>query len=303
MSFRALCLAAALTFALSASGVAAADSTDDAAEGRGPSKRRKSPRRDADTESEEAATAGDGSAEETSGEDAEAPEPSEDAAENEAPDAGDTAAPESPQPANEDRAKEGPAEGAPAPAEEEAPSEEPAKGTTSETPAKKGSPSDPPAGDTPPEEEPAEDAPGDDGPPEEKPSEPDAPDDVPEEPSKPEPPPPPIQKPPEVELKSLSFVGGEVVRAERFLKRSRGELAKCVHAHGGVGAAEGVLSMQLLVRSRGRAEGVEVLARRHVSERAGRCVRRLLKGRWMGSPSQDPVGVTFRLVFGRRLAE
>src|SRR5206468_3792149 len=47
-----------------------------------------------------------------------------------------------------------------------------------------------------------------------------------------------------------------------------------------------------LVRSRGRAEGVEVVTSKNVTAEAAACVRLALKNRAVGAPSADPVGVT-----------
>jgi hypothetical protein len=190
---------------------------------------------------------------------------------------------------------EKPAEEEPSKAEAPSDAEKPAE----EAPSKTEEPpeEDPPKGEKSPEEETPK---GEEPPEEDPPKGEEPPQESPDEEPPPPPPEPPVQKPPVVELKGLSFVGGEVPRAERFLARAQPEVAACVQKHGGVAAARGTLDMQLLVRSRGRAGGVEVLGRSHVSGDAGRCVRRLLKGRWMGSPSQDPVGVTFRFVLKRR---
>ncbi|MEM6786296.1 MAG: hypothetical protein AAF715_02160 [Myxococcota bacterium] len=161
-------------------------------------------------------------------------------------------------------------------------------------------PSEPPSSDAEAEDGDEEDAPPDDG---GGSASEGAPSDEGEEGSSATPKkPPPARRdarPPTVAITDLAFVGGEVPLASRFLARAHPAVARCIHEHGGLTAAEGLVSMQMLVRSRGRAEGVEVLARRHVSEAAGGCVRRVLKGRWMGVPSQDPVGVTFRLRFRR----
>ena len=57
------------------------------------------------------------------------------------------------------------------------------------------------------------------------------------------------------------------------------------------------MKIQFLVQSRGRAEGVEVLAAKGVGAEAASCVRRLLKNKAIGAPSADPVGVTVVITF------
>ncbi|RLB64940.1 MAG: hypothetical protein DRI90_03305 [Deltaproteobacteria bacterium] len=113
-----------------------------------------------------------------------------------------------------------------------------------------------------------------------------------QEPAKPKPVAPP--KPPQVEHSEPSFIGGgQVPKVAVYLAKTLGPVAQCVADHGGLSAAAGDLEIQFLVRVRGRAEGVEVLSRKAVSAEAGRCVRKHLKNRWVGTPTDDPVGVTF----------
>jgi hypothetical protein len=111
-------------------------------------------------------------------------------------------------------------------------------------------------------------------------------------PAKPEPAKP--LAPPKVEHSEPKFIGGgEVPKVEAYLAKSLAPVAQCVADHGGLSAATGDLEIQFLVRPRGRAEGVEVLSRKAVGVEAGRCVRKYLKNRWVGTPTADPVGVTF----------
>ena len=65
-------------------------------------------------------------------------------------------------------------------------------------------------------------------------------------------------------------------------------MARCVADHGGLAARRGQLKVQFLVRNRGRAEGVEVLAAKGVSAEASACVRRLLKNKAIGAPDRRP---------------
>ncbi|MBW2459481.1 MAG: hypothetical protein JRI68_33620, partial [Deltaproteobacteria bacterium] len=115
------------------------------------------------------------------------------------------------------------------------------------------------------------------------------PDEGPTEPSKPEPPPP--AKPPVVEHTEPKFIGdGEVPKVTVYLAKTLAPVGQCVAAHGGLEKPTGELEIQFLVRARGRAEGVEVLSSNAVSTEAGRCVRKYLKNRWVGTPTNDPVG-------------
>jgi hypothetical protein len=116
----------------------------------------------------------------------------------------------------------------------------------------------------------------------------------------PAPPPPPDAPPdagasgalPSVEIGAPKFDGGEVTKVEKSLGKASGDLARCVADHGGLLADAGSVKIQFLVRARGRAEGVEVLASKGVSAEAASCVRQTLRNKAIGAPSADPVGVT-----------
>jgi len=123
------------------------------------------------------------------------------------------------------------------------------------------------------------------------------------EPQPPEPPkaePPKVEPPretrpavtPLVEIGAPRFENGQVTKVEKSLGKASAEIARCVADHGGLTGDAGSLKIQFLVRSRGRAEGVEVLAAKNVSSDAAACVRVLLKNKAIGAPSADPVGVT-----------
>ncbi len=106
--------------------------------------------------------------------------------------------------------------------------------------------------------------------------------------------PPPPAKPPVVEHTEPKFIGdGEVPKVTVYLAKTLAAVSQCVADHGGLDKPKGELEIQFLVRARGRAEGVEVLSSDGVSTEAGRCVRKHLKNRWVGTPTNDPVGVTF----------
>ena len=103
----------------------------------------------------------------------------------------------------------------------------------------------------------------------------------------------PGPRPSSVSFSPPTFMKGDVANLGRHLRKTLDPTAKCVADHGGMEAEVGELEIQFLVRSRGRAEGVEVLSSKGVGGAAASCVRKMLKNRWVGLPSEDPVGVTF----------
>jgi hypothetical protein len=107
----------------------------------------------------------------------------------------------------------------------------------------------------------------------------------------------PAGPPPTVELGTPVYENGEVPKAkmDKALNAATADIGKCVAEHGGLSGASGSLKVQFLVRSRGRAEGVEILASKGVSAEAAACVRLLLKNKPIGSPTADPVGVTLTI--------
>lgn len=111
-------------------------------------------------------------------------------------------------------------------------------------------------------------------------------------------PPPPEDKPaavaPKVSLNEPKLVGGEVKLVTKMLQKTFGKVAACVKESDGLDGKTGFVELQFLVRVRGRAEGVEVRKQKGVSKPAAKCVQKLLKNLWVGTPSNDPVGVTFR---------
>ncbi|MEJ7730322.1 MAG: hypothetical protein WKG00_14030 [Polyangiaceae bacterium] len=102
---------------------------------------------------------------------------------------------------------------------------------------------------------------------------------------------------PEVTVGPPSFDNGEVKTLDKALTKISSEIGKCVAEGGGLSGASGMVRLQFLVRARERAEGVEVLGQKGVTPAAASCVKNLLKNRWVGAPSADPVGVTIELRF------
>lgn len=105
--------------------------------------------------------------------------------------------------------------------------------------------------------------------------------------------------PPRVSLSAPRFINGDVPLVMKSLGETLGDVRSCIADNGGLRAKSGFIKLQFLVRDRGRAEGVEVLDAAGVDETASRCVRLLLKNKWVGSPSDDPVGVVFRYQLAR----
>ena len=100
-----------------------------------------------------------------------------------------------------------------------------------------------------------------------------------------------------MEIGAPKFENGEVTRVEKSLGKASGDLARCIADNGGLAGDSGSVKIQFLVQSRGRAEGVEVLAAKGVGADAAACVRRRLKNKAIGAPSADPVGVTVVVTF------
>lgn len=114
----------------------------------------------------------------------------------------------------------------------------------------------------------------------------------------PAPDPPAPQPAPTVEVDEPSFVGdGTVPDVEKFLTKMSKTAAKCVADHGGLSAREGEVKLQFLVTVRTKAEGVEVLSKKGVSEAAAKCMRDAIRGKSVGMPTADPTGVQFRYLF------
>jgi hypothetical protein len=107
----------------------------------------------------------------------------------------------------------------------------------------------------------------------------------------------PAAPPPTVEIGAPKFENGEVTKVEKSLGKAAAELGRCVADHGGLHGDQGTVKLTFLVRSRGRAEGVEVAAAKGLSAEAAGCVRHLLKNKAIGAPSSDPVGVTVIITF------
>ena len=96
---------------------------------------------------------------------------------------------------------------------------------------------------------------------------------------------------PAVQVRGPRLSGGQITGIRPRLEKVVDTVARCVVDHGGLGARRGRIDLQFLVRARGRAEAVEIVACRGVELEAARCVQQALKNRWLGAPTAEPVGV------------
>jgi hypothetical protein len=128
----------------------------------------------------------------------------------------------------------------------------------------------------------------------------------PSEPSPGEAPPdaePPAEPPPEPEKKKAAAPGvsaspakargGKIKSLDSFIARHRHRVSRCAVESGGLEESKAELAVEFLVRGRGRAEGIEVDAKKGASAALARCVRAALKDQWVGVPDADPVAVSF----------
>src|SRR5688500_14286219 len=74
---------------------------------------------------------------------------------------------------------------------------------------------------------------------------------------------------PEVTIAEPRLTGGTVRLLAESLAKTRAEVGQCVAQNGGMKQDSGRVDVEFLVRDRGRAEGVELVAARQVSEAAG----------------------------------
>lgn len=98
--------------------------------------------------------------------------------------------------------------------------------------------------------------------------------------------------PPEVELDKPTLTTGEIKDLDKRLDANKEAIATCVADNGGLEADKGSIKIQFLVQGAGKAEGVDILKREAVSEAAGKCIKDHLNKRDIGTPSEEPIGVT-----------
>lgn len=105
----------------------------------------------------------------------------------------------------------------------------------------------------------------------------------------------PPGSPATAEVKTIKLQGGEIPKHEKTVAALMTGVAKCVTEHGGLTAKAGSLKLELLVRARGKAEGVEVRELKGAGPEAATCIRSFVRGRTIGTPTSDPVGVTVQI--------
>lgn len=98
-----------------------------------------------------------------------------------------------------------------------------------------------------------------------------------------------------IELTDPKFTTGDVKKAKASVEKQLKKLKACIDDNGGLADATGVVDVQFLVRAAGVAEGVEVLKAQGIRDEAKKCIVEALKKKTIGTPSEDPVGVTITL--------
>jgi len=110
--------------------------------------------------------------------------------------------------------------------------------------------------------------------------------------SAPAPAPAPTGVPVSLEVGEPKFSAGEVPKAKAALDKLVPKVKACIDEAGGLTGAEGSVEVQLLVRAAGKAEGVDVVKAKGITDEAKKCIVTALQKKTMGTPSTDPVGVT-----------
>ncbi|HMJ53482.1 MAG TPA: hypothetical protein VK540_15455 [Polyangiaceae bacterium] len=100
-----------------------------------------------------------------------------------------------------------------------------------------------------------------------------------------------IARPVAVTLEGPVFDGGDVPRAGAALDRMKSAFVRCASIESALAKNEASIDLRFLVRSPGRAEGVDVDKARGVSADVVRCMTSVLARSYIGAPSDDPVGV------------
>lgn len=107
---------------------------------------------------------------------------------------------------------------------------------------------------------------------------------------------------PAAKLDKTEAQNGTIPNLERSLEKLLPALSKCVGEAGGLAAGQrkGTLKLELLVRARGVAEGVEVTEAKNVAGSPQACVKQAVRGKRLGIPSADPVGVKVTVALERK---
>lgn len=100
------------------------------------------------------------------------------------------------------------------------------------------------------------------------------------------------------ELVEVKAEEGDLPLARKKLALPLDRYAECVRTNGGLKGATGLVTVQFLVRERGRAEGASVAKYQGVTETAARCVADIVDRRPTGTPEAPVVSasVTIRIL-------
>ena len=93
----------------------------------------------------------------------------------------------------------------------------------------------------------------------------------------------------------VSFENGAVGHVQKFLENKTDAMEACVADNGGLHRPATRVKLMFLVRPRGIAEGMIISSARNVPPRVVSCVKKLIEHQHVGTPSNDPVGVTVLL--------
>jgi hypothetical protein len=102
------------------------------------------------------------------------------------------------------------------------------------------------------------------------------------------------------ELKKVETENGEIPTAEKAVAKMLPSISQCVTEAGGLGAATGSLKVEALVRAKGKAEGVELREQKAIPAAAAKCLRDAVRGKNVGTPTKDPVGLRFVVELKRK---
>lgn len=95
-----------------------------------------------------------------------------------------------------------------------------------------------------------------------------------------------------IEVGEPRFTSGDVANARTALERLSKKFKACIDDNGGLTGARGELELSFLVRAAGKAEGADVAKVKGIGDAAKKCVQDALKKKAIGTPSDDPIGVT-----------
>jgi len=101
-----------------------------------------------------------------------------------------------------------------------------------------------------------------------------------------------LGSPVQIEVGEPKFTSGDVANAKASLEKLTKKFKTCIDDNGGLTAPSGELELSFLVRAAGQAEGADVGKVKGIGDAARKCVRDALKKKAIGTPTDDPIGVT-----------